>query len=70
MAGLPLIEWTVDYGDGTAPQLVTVPHAWAQDVSVTFEGPAVYRTRADVPQGTSHLRFAGVSYEAEVLVDG
>ena len=61
-------RWTVDYGDG--PHLVVVPHAWAQEVSVEWEGPAVYRTELDVPRGGGTLRFHGVSYAAEVFLNG
>jgi hypothetical protein len=66
----PLTHWTVDYQNGHEPINVTVPHAWRQDVPVSWEGPAVYRTRIEVPRGYSYLRFAGVSYAAEVFVDG
>lgn len=65
-----LIEnWTVDYGDGhTEP--ICVPHAWRQDVPVTFEGPVFYRTDFEVPRQPSFLRFHGVSYSAEISIDG
>jgi len=61
-------DWTVDYGDG--PRAIQVPHSWRQDVPVTWEGPAVYRTvLATVKQG-QHLLFEGVSYEAIVRANG
>lgn len=59
--------WTVDYGSGPRP--VEIPHAWRQDVPVTWEGPALYRTLLDVPPQAS-LVFEAVSYEAEVRIDG
>lgn len=61
-------RWTVDYGDGPLP--VILPHAWGQEVSVQWEGPATYRTELDVPRGGATLRFHGVSYAAEVLANG
>jgi len=61
-------EWTVDYGHG--PKTVQVPHAWRQDVSVRWEGPAVYRTKLAVPDDRSWLVFEGVSYQAVVSVNG
>lgn len=61
-------RWTVDYGDGPHPAIV--PHAWGQEVSVEWEGPAVYRTELDVPRGGGTLRFWGVSYLAEVFANG
>ena len=61
-------RWTVDYGDG--PHSVVVPHAWAQEVSVEWEGPAIYRTEIDVPRGGGTLRFHGVSYAAEISANG
>lgn len=65
-----LTHWTVDYGDKGAPREVIVPHAWAQDVPVSFEGPVTYRTWVDVPREPSWIVFHGVSYAAEVFVDG
>lgn len=65
-----LIEnWTADYGEGHVEQ-VHVPHAWRQDVPVAFEGPVTYRTEIEVPRKPSILRFDGVSYQAEVSIDG
>jgi hypothetical protein len=65
-----LIEnWTIDYGDCNF-ESITVPHAWRQDVPVTFEGPVLYRTEIHVPRSPSMLRFHGVSYSAEVSIDG
>jgi len=61
------IEWTVDYGHG--PQPCQVPHAWRQDVDVRWEGPAVYRSVVEVVE-PGGLCFEGVSYRAEVFVDG
>ena len=62
-------RWTVDYGDGRIKE-VRVPHAWKQDVDVRWEGPAVYKTLIDVPFRETKLVFHGVSYLAEVHVDG
>ena len=62
------MTWTVDYGEG--PQPVELPHAWRQDVPVAWEGPAVYRTLTDVADTDDWLVFEGVSYRAEVLLDG
>lgn len=60
-------DWTVDYGHGPSP--CAVPHAWRQDVTVTWEGPAVYVARLELK--SSHwLLFHGVSYEAKVYLDG
>lgn len=65
-----LIHWTVDYGDDRDPRDIVVPHAWRQDVPVTFEGPVRYRTEVVVPRGPACLRFEGVCYQAEVFVAG
>ena len=62
-----LTRWTVDYGDGPHPTVV--PHAWAQEVSVEWEGPAIYRTDVDVPRGGATVRFHGVAYAAEVFAN-
>jgi hypothetical protein len=67
---LPVVRWTVDYGDGSRPSEVILPHAWRQDVAVTYEGPVSYRTQIGVPRGNPHLLFHGVSYQAEVYLDG
>lgn len=61
------MNWTVDYGHG--PRSVVLPHAWRQDVPVSWEGPAVYRAIVDPTQGR-FLHFDGVSYEANVAIDG
>lgn len=63
-------NWTVDYGSG--PLAITVPHAWRQDVPVSWEGPAVYETVVDPGRGEAlpWLVFWGVSYQARVFVDG
>lgn len=64
-----LRDWTVDYGDG--PQAVTVPHAWRQEAPVWWEGPAIYRTVATRTTPVPHrIRFEGVSYAADVWVNG
>lgn len=63
-------EWTVDYGDGTEVRTVHVPHAWQQDVPLAYQGPVVYRTKIVVPRTGGKLRFYGVSYAAEVSVNG
>ena len=60
--------WTVDYGDGPRP--VTLPHAWRQDVPVAWEGPAIYRVSLEPAHSDEWLVFDGVSYRAEVFVDG
>lgn len=65
-----LVEWTVEYGAGTGQIPVCVPHAWNQDVSVSWEGPATYRTRVTVPESGGWVLFRGVAYEAAVSVDG
>lgn len=65
---MQITRWTVDYGDGPHPAVV--PHAWGQDVSVEWEGPAIYRTDIDVPRPGGTLRFHGVSYAAEIFVNG
>ena len=66
---MKLSQWTVDYGDGPRP--ISIPHAWRQDVPVAWEGPAVYRTVVERPSAGSYLlRFEGVSYAADVLVNG
>lgn len=65
-----LVEnWTVDYGDGHV-EIVSVPHAWRQDVPVSFEGPVFYRTEIEVARKPTDLLFHGASYRAEVSVDG
>ncbi len=61
-------RWTVDYEDGREP--VTVPHAWRQDMDVQDEGPVTYRVKLNLPPEPAHLLFHGVSYAAEVSVDG
>lgn len=65
-----LEHWTVRYGEQETPRAVAVPHAWRQDVAVTWEGPAYYETDVAVPEGGGWLVFEGVSYAAEVRVDG
>lgn len=61
-----LRDWTVDYGHG--PVACTIPHAWRQDIPVTWEGPAIYRCTIDWT-GPGHLLFRGVSYLARVFLD-
>jgi hypothetical protein len=61
-------DWTVDYGTGS--NNITVPHAWRQDVSVRWEGPATYQTRIRVPSEKAWLVFQGVSYQAIVSING
>ncbi|CAN5734598.1 hypothetical protein BH11ARM2_BH11ARM2_18530 [soil metagenome] len=58
------VEWSVDYGEGSRP--CAVPHAWHLDADVRWEGPAVYRTRVEI----GVYRFHGVSYRAEISLDG
>jgi hypothetical protein len=66
---LQVTRWTVDYGNGRLKEVRT-PHAWRQDVDVRWEGPAIYKTLIDVPFKPVKLRFHGVSYLAEVHIDG
>lgn len=63
-------EWTVRYGDDRSETPIAVPHAWGENVPVAWEGPAVYSTRVQVPQEGGWLVFDGVSYAAEVSVEG
>ncbi len=63
-------HWTVDYCDGSSTEQVTVPHAWKQDIALSHEGPVVYRTTIEVPNRPSKLRFSGISYSAEITIDG
>ena len=67
--GLAVERWTVQYGD-EGPREVRVPHAWGQDVSVEWEGPALYKTMLEVPKRPCALRFHGVSYACRVTVAG
>lgn len=60
-AGEPVTEWRFE---GVA---VTVPHVWGD---LTAEGPFVYETEVVVEAGGRWLTFEGVSYAAEVWVDG
>lgn len=62
-------HWQVHYGEGE-PVSVLIPHAWKQEVPVTFEGPVVYSTTIDVPREPAVLVFHGVSYEAIVAING
>lgn len=64
--------WTVEYRDGSnrPPQPVEVPHAWGQDVDLRWEGPAVYRTDFLAEPGDEVLVFQGISYAAEVWING
>ncbi|MCB8933343.1 MAG: hypothetical protein H6534_07875 [Chthonomonadaceae bacterium] len=63
-------EWTVRYGEELPAEAVSVPHAWRQDVPVSWEGPAIYETTLAVPQRGGWLVFEGVSYAAEVWIEG
>ncbi len=65
-----VVHWTVDFGDGRIPRDIAIPHAWKQDISVSEEGPVIYRTEIDVPKAVTVLRFEGVSYQAEISVNG
>lgn len=66
---IQLVDWTVDYGSGQSA--ITVPHAWRQDVPVTWEGPAIYRATVEPdPSSDRWIVFHGVSYEAVVRVNG
>lgn len=62
------MNWTVDYGSG--PEPVTIPHAWRQDVPVTWEGPAIYETEVTPATDQDWLVFHGVSYQARIELDG
>lgn len=66
----PIVRWTVRYDQLSEPVEVLLPHAWKQEVSVTYEGPVTYQTIVEVPRGESHLVFRNVSYAAEVRIDG
>lgn len=66
---MQVTRWTVDYGEGRLKE-IRVPHSWRQDVDVRWEGPVSYKTLIDVPFKPSKLRFHGVSYLAEVHIDG
>lgn len=70
VGGLNLESWTADYGDGSEPEAVAVPHAWRQDMPLGAEGPVVYRTSIDVPKCPCKLRFEGVSCAADVYIEG
>lgn len=67
-----LREWTVEYLDGSSrpPQSVNVPHAWHQEVDLRWDGPAIYRTRFRAEAGEEALLFEGISYAAEVWING
>lgn len=63
--------WSLSYqGISGDDRRVTVPHAWNQDVSLVWEGPAFYTRNLDVPAQGGWLVFEGVSYEAEVTITG
>lgn len=63
-------RWTIDYGEGRPTEEIRLPHAWAQELPVSSEGPVVYRTEVAVPREGGRLVFYGVSYEAKVSLDG
>lgn len=63
-----LARWTLTLPD-QAPREVAVPHAFDRETSVRFEGPVVYSTAVKVPEG-AWLVFEGVSYQAQVSVNG
>lgn len=66
-----LIEsWSVNYGDEAESEMITVPHSWRQDMSLSDEGPVEYKAIIEVPRTPSKLRFMGVSFAAEVSIDG
>ncbi len=60
----------IDYNDGRGLRAVAVPHAWNLDVPVVWEGPARYSCSLQVPGDHCWLVFHGVSYAAEVLIEG
>ena len=66
--GVPISNWTVDYGFGRKE--VEIPHVWHLDCPVDWEGPAIYRCTIAVPAGDPHLVFQGVSYAADIRVNG
>jgi len=66
----PVVRWWVRYEPDSDPIEVLIPHAWRQDMPVAHEGPVVYQTNIKVPRGRSSLVFHGVSYQAEVQVNG
>ncbi len=65
-----ITHWQVDYQDGRIPRDVAFPHAWRQDLELSEEGPVFYRTELKVPKNNVVLRFWGVSYQAQVFIDG
>jgi len=62
--------WSVDYGDRRASKSIQVPHAWNQDVPIDFEGPVTYSAEIAAPVGGSWLIFHGISYAANISLDG
>ena len=62
-------HWQVDYGEGNTAAVI-VPHAWRQEIPVTFEGPVVYKATVEVPYEPAVLVFHGASYEAVVSING
>lgn len=65
-----LVEgWSADYQDGRAPHPVVLPHAWRQELPVTFEGPVLYKAVLDIPKEGGWLLFHGVSYACVVTVE-
>lgn len=67
---VPVVRWVVDYGDGSRPAEVLVPHSWRQDLPVAAEGPVTYSVILEVPRGDYHLLFHRVSYAAEISIEG
>lgn len=64
-----LTEWTFTGSDGSS-RYVQVPHVWESHEDVRWEGPGTYRfTWEQVPE-SAWLVFHGVSYQAEVLING
>lgn len=62
------LNWTVDYGRGPVP--VSLPHCWLGEMPMEWEGPAVYECAVETQSAGSSLLFHGVSYGAEVTING
>ena len=61
-------DWVLIDEDGQEP--VKVPHVWGEEVPVAWEGPRSYACTVHPMSANAVLRFHGVSYHAEVLLNG